>query len=498
MSYLVTRSESGQAVEISIYPNLAAFPASGYPGSMAIALDTYVLYMLNASTGAWTAVGAGVETDPFAIRRDNIQPPLQDITWGGFRILNLRGTSSPDSNTFIGTDAGLAVTSGLKNVFVGDSAGESNTDASRNSLIGFEAGKATTTGVDNVMVGHQAGVGNLDGLANVFIGSNAGQNNASSIGNTSIGYLAGALNAASSNSVKVGNGAGYSGTGGQNTIVGAQAGFNATTGTDNILIGFQAEPSAPGASNELVLGSFLAGNSTALTLATRDFKLSGAGKAVEFTGTLANYKQFSTTDVPNGFQWLAFQNQNAGSQSATTQTSLGLFTKDGAGLTDIEIFLMAKGSPTDVTQSFGGDLGFYSATSGGPFIALDSFALGAETAKDIRIGFNFDPQAMIFRATSGDVELNQGDLRINVLGKGLRVKTGTNSKIGQATLVAGTVIVANTSVNANSRIYATVSAAGGTQGHLSISKSVGVSFTITSTSALETSTVDWFIVQSIA
>src|ERR1035437_5803350 len=97
---------------------------------------------------------------------------------------------------------------------------------------------------------------------------------------------------------------------------------------------------------------------------------------------------------------------------------------------------------------------------------------------------------------TGDVNVSTGNLLISTIGKGLQVKTGANSKIGQATLVAGTVTVANTSVTANSRIFLTVSTAGGTRGFLSTAKSAGVSFTITSTTA-ETSVVDWYIVESI-
>lgn len=98
---------------------------------------------------------------------------------------------------------------------------------------------------------------------------------------------------------------------------------------------------------------------------------------------------------------------------------------------------------------------------------------------------------------TGDVNSSTGNVLISTLGKGLQIKTGTNSKIGQATLVAGTVIVLNSSITANSRISLTVSTAGGTQGFLRYSKVNGTSFTITSTSVLETSVVDWHIIESI-
>lgn len=100
-------------------------------------------------------------------------------------------------------------------------------------------------------------------------------------------------------------------------------------------------------------------------------------------------------------------------------------------------------------------------------------------------------------ALTGDATLTTGNFLISTIGKGVQVKTGSNSKIGQATLVGGTVTVTNSSVTANSRIFLTVSTAGGTQGLLKTTKSAGVSFTIASTSVLETSVVDWMIVESI-
>lgn len=84
------------------------------------------------------------------------------------------------------------------------------------------------------------------------------------------------------------------------------------------------------------------------------------------------------------------------------------------------------------------------------------------------------------------------DLRI---GNGLQVKEGTNLRMGVATLAAGTVTVANTSVTANTRVFLTVQTAGGTQGFLSTTRVAGTSFTINSTSATETSTVAWLLVE---
>jgi hypothetical protein len=99
---------------------------------------------------------------------------------------------------------------------------------------------------------------------------------------------------------------------------------------------------------------------------------------------------------------------------------------------------------------------------------------------------------------TGDVNSSTGNILASTIGKGLQVKTGTNAKIGTATLVGGTVTVANTSITANSRIFLTSNADGGTPGWLRVSaKTNGTSFVITSSSATDTSTVAWQIVESI-
>lgn len=85
---------------------------------------------------------------------------------------------------------------------------------------------------------------------------------------------------------------------------------------------------------------------------------------------------------------------------------------------------------------------------------------------------------------------------IFVMGGGVSVKEGANARMGTATLVGGTVTVSNTSVTANTRILCFRQAAGGTLGHLTSTRSAGASFTISSSSGSETSTVAWMLVEA--
>ena len=87
-----------------------------------------------------------------------------------------------------------------------------------------------------------------------------------------------------------------------------------------------------------------------------------------------------------------------------------------------------------------------------------------------------------------------GDIDVRVAGAGLRVKEGTNCKQGTAVLVAGTVTVADTAVTDSSRIFLTGQEDGGTPGFLRVSaRTPGRSFTITSSSGTDTSTVAYEI-----
>lgn len=101
------------------------------------------------------------------------------------------------------------------------------------------------------------------------------------------------------------------------------------------------------------------------------------------------------------------------------------------------------------------------------------------------------------RAASFDVFGNLvigGAITSNVAGYGIKIKEGSNAKQGTATLSAGSVVVANTAVTANSRIFLTSQSDGGTPGFLRVSARVAsTSFTITSSSGSDTSTVAYEI-----
>lgn len=93
--------------------------------------------------------------------------------------------------------------------------------------------------------------------------------------------------------------------------------------------------------------------------------------------------------------------------------------------------------------------------------------------------------------TMGASLLTNGSLDAKQVGGGVKVAEGANAKQGTGTLVAGTVTIANTNITANSRIFITPQNLAGAAVPQALSvtaRVVGTSFTVTSASALDTST----------
>lgn len=94
-----------------------------------------------------------------------------------------------------------------------------------------------------------------------------------------------------------------------------------------------------------------------------------------------------------------------------------------------------------------------------------------------------------------------GDVVAATAGYGLKVKEGSNARMGQATLVGGTVTVSNTSVTANTRVYLTRAVAAGTRGFLTVGTiTASTSFVIRAEDSAgslvaDTSTVNWLLIE---
>lgn len=122
------------------------------------------------------------------------------------------------------------------------------------------------------------------------------------------------------------------------------------------------------------------------------------------------------------------------------------------------------------------------------------FAMNAKGDMLFGNGSSTSNDCTFARINPGVLGVSLGSLAVSTAGSGLQVKEGSNAKQGTATLAAGSAVVANTSVTSTSRILLTSNADGGTPGWLRVSaRTAGTSFTITSSSASDTSTVAYQI-----
>lgn len=116
-----------------------------------------------------------------------------------------------------------------------------------------------------------------------------------------------------------------------------------------------------------------------------------------------------------------------------------------------------------------------------------TFGPGGSTGRDTSWG----------RLGAAQVGSSDSDLVAGLAGKGLRVKEGTNAKMGTLTLNGATAVsVATTAVTATSRIFLTVQAPGGTPAGIAYvsARTAGTSFSVKGVAG-DTSTVAWLIVE---
>jgi len=120
---------------------------------------------------------------------------------------------------------------------------------------------------------------------------------------------------------------------------------------------------------------------------------------------------------------------------------------------------------------------------------------GGGTARNLVLGTDTTARLTI-GATTGTVTLT-ADIIFGTVAKSFTLTSGTGQRGGTAVLVGGTVTVTNTSVTANTVILLTVKVAGGTLGNLSYTLSAGASFTINSSSVIDTSTVAYLLYEVV-
>jgi hypothetical protein len=103
-----------------------------------------------------------------------------------------------------------------------------------------------------------------------------------------------------------------------------------------------------------------------------------------------------------------------------------------------------------------------------------------------------------FQATTGNIAAINGNITMGTAGNGIQIKEGANARLGtSAAMTAGSIVIANTSVTANTVVFLSPATTGGTQGALSVVLNPGVGFTINSSSATDTSTVNFLLIEKL-
>ncbi|MCB0629336.1 MAG: tail fiber domain-containing protein [Saprospiraceae bacterium] len=163
---------------------------------------------------------------------------------GNTRILGrIELVSYGTGNVFIGSGAGIALSTGAQNAFLGDGAGYLNSSGGANTYVGYQAGRNNRTGSENNAFGRFAMSNNEFQSKNIAIGSRA-------LLQLQDGYgydpVAGNVDLGTTYNLAIGTSAGQftndpAGSGSErNTFVGNNSGLLNTTGFRNAFFGFQA------------------------------------------------------------------------------------------------------------------------------------------------------------------------------------------------------------------------------------------------------------------
>lgn len=387
------------------------------------------------------------------------------------------------------------------------------------AIFGYRALDSLTTGVGNAAFGPNVLTACTGGNYNTGGGVDALMAMADGDGNTAFGYHS--LRACVSSALQGNNSAfgAFSGdaltTGRSNLLLGAYSGNFLTTGYGNVIIGggFSPNPANPALSNTLAISGMYS-TYTPIIYGTFD-PAGGLAQTLLFNAdvTVNDTKNFAANNftlhqgvevfIGNnvgrliGTNTAKFQHESLNSASSGGLFALNENSTSGAGL----FFLKTRGTTYgSVAAVVNGDnlfrQGIYAA-DGSSVIRGAYFhcaVAGPVSAGVIPTLLNWGTTNLAGVEADRMRLDSEGNLLLLTVGMGHRVKEGSNAKQGIATLVAGAVTVSNSNITANSRIFLTSQIDGGTPGFIRVSARVaGTSFTITSSSGTDTSTVAYEI-----
>lgn len=215
-----------------------------------------------------------------------------------------------------------------------------------------------------------------------------------------------------------------------------------------------------------------------------------------FTGANTRHLRGLDINIPNA--QLVFTNNGSPTTPSAISTAPSLFVNRTGSSGNSYIAFATTGSlNAGMRFNTGGNIDIGAFISGGyyPTFYSNNAEVGRFTATNgnLLIGTTTD-------AASTDKVQANGNLNLITAGNKIKIATGTNASIGTSSAIGtggtpGVVTVSTTAVTANSKIFLSRASAAGTLGLLSVGTiTAGSSFTITSSNILDTSTVNWWII----
>jgi hypothetical protein len=269
----------------------------------------------------------------------------------------------------------------------------------------------------------------------------------------------------------------------------------------NRIIGRATSPA--GTAEELTVGGGLEIDSGSLrrSALTGDVSASAGSGTTTIASNAVTYAKMQ--DLTASDRLLGRQSPGAGDPEEIVCTAAGRALIDDANASAQRTTLGLGTAATQNTGTSGANVPLLNGTNtwSGASTLNASLSFGtsgyfiANASFGIRINNSADTVNLLVISDSGLTEL-RGNFKLTSVGNKFLIAEGSNASMGVATLVGGTVTVSNTLVTGNSRILLTGQNSSGTHGELTVSaRSAGTSFTITSSSATDTRSVAWLIIE---
>jgi hypothetical protein len=388
------------------------------------------------------------------------------------------------------------------------------------SASGYSSGTGGSSGALNLDTANANGTGNnAAGGINISAGTSTGTSAGGTVTLTSgTGGVPASGNSGTGGTTNLDGGTGGAGTngnagnGGGCTVKGGSGGNSAASSSNNAGTGGQCQivggtggtlgsggTGTPGNGGAVAItggspGSSIGAQGGAVNVSSGNgYSGGGAGGAMTFS-TGQGYAS-AATSYSGGSMTFTVDSSGGNSGGAAMNFTAGT---GGAGLTTSGAnggqvnFTGGSGGANSTTSGNGGNIvlqagvGGNSGTVGSGGVIIFETAATTSATEKFRVSNN------------GTVYATNSQIQAATAGYGYSVKSGSNCKMGTATLVAGTVTVSNTTVTSNSLIFLTAQSSSGTAGEIYISaKTVSTSFVITSTSSTDTRVVAWLIMEEM-